>query len=317
MEPKHVILISLTARILTHIGTVQITTSEIPNIMINTTIPNLRKILTFATVLQSIIDQRQQQFSTNLFGSVFLVYDSATIPFSPIVRAVHNNVGIPMVISEFHQVPRKFITRQEHDENHLYVFLFSNITNFRRIDDIKASFLDTSSPKVVFLLDTSDSMDVVVEHANAELYRLGRYVLFRADGQVFLHLSDRIQKLFTADLENETRATCCRIRQSVQAEQDISNVDIFLHYRAYHCIAPIGDASGNLELIGIDVMMAHAVARQMQRTPILNTDAKLVDPQFSLGKYEEVSIYTEEKKSVLDYQRMRNFEPSFVFDFNV
>lgn len=290
--------------------------------MINATIPQRSaQILTFVAVLQNIMQQRHQQFSINSYHTAFLVHDAHDAPFGLLLRSLQIDAGMPVMVSDFAGVPRRFITRQEHDENHLYVFLFTHASQFYRINSISASMsLATTAPKIVLLLDADGPFEAVVERADAVFRHLNRYVMFRSDGEVLVHLPAHVERFSVgASLANATasRSLFVRIRFVVHAEQMARNLTIFMHYRAYHCmIVPIGDTANNLELIGSDVMMAHAVARQMHRQAALCTDAKLVDPEFAQGKYEQVSAYTAETAAHLKYGRMRNFVPAYVFDFN-
>lgn len=286
--------------------------------MLNLSTPQFQQILAVTAILLGAIEERQ--LTNNPYCTAHLVYDSVTLPFDPLLRSLQLVGDLPVVLSAFSDIPAQLITGQQHDESNLYIFLFTNDTSFERIAEIK-SRLATPSLKIVLLFDTSRPFDAIIERASPDLDALKRYILIRLDGAAFMHSPHAGRLEFAANLSDVAAAWALQesLREDPEWTLEHRVLRAFVAYRTYYCmIVPIANAPGSLELIGFDVMMTHAVARQLRRNAVLYTDALLVDPEFEHGRYERISAITPNNIDFLRINRkMMNLDPTFVFDFNV
>lgn len=284
--------------------------------LINVTAP---RIVAFVAFLQSTIEERLRSITP--LCTAYVVYDSPQLQIDPILETLQHDAAYTVLVSPFNNVPHKFITREEHDESHVYIFVFSNVRQFHRIDEI-AGRLTTPAPKIVLLLDTDSSVADLTRRAAVELRRLERYVLIRSDGEVLLNLQHLRHLRVNLTDRSDVDALQVQIQRRVQAERNRNDITIFVHYRLFYCMmVPIGvERDGHAveyELLGSDVMVASSVARQLRRTDVkISTDGMLLDPMLKTFKRIE-NNYDEHKIDMYDFNaRLFTFKPAHVFDFN-
>lgn len=280
--------------------------------MINITASQVRKMSTFVAFLRIYVQERQLLITP--ICTVYVVYDSTHPPIDPILEALQYDGRISVILMPFKNAPKRIITHENHDESHLYIFVFCSINTFHFLDEINGSLV-TPAPIFVLLLETSDRVDRVI----ANLGRRQHKIFVRLDREVLLHFNRMLQLPVNLTDAYQIKTLQTQIQHTVATDKISNSFTIFIHYRSFYCMmTPIDAANSDIELTGTDVLVARTVARYLKRTKIqLSTDGLIVDPKnelfFYISKY-----YAELNRDIYLYNpRLFTSKPSYDFDFNM